>query len=239
MSPTTYRRLFVILFACTLGIVTVDTAAAVQRQATRPQPSIAAAITLSGAPAVPAAHRNGHPHHHPRPPRVGRVRHRSTQASPRRGRGLRSRATTVVRRRPVVMPTGPTGWRALDQAIARIPTYRAGAAVWLVSTRYGHWGTADWYHATLYVSPLVPTDRVYDVAVHEWSHELSVLDYGGDVEAAVSAMNSVFSGSGLVGAERAADCMALLQGATWTHYTSCEDGAWRRAAAKLLAGGRL
>jgi hypothetical protein len=237
MSPTTYRRLFVTLFACTLGIVTVDTAAAVQRQATRPPPSIAAPITLSGASAVPVADRNSHPHHRARAQRVGRVRQRSTQVSLRRG--FRSKATTLVRRRPAAVLTGPTGWRALDLAIARIPTYRAGAAVWLVSTRYGHWGTADWYHATLYVSPLVPTDRVYDVAVHEWSHELSVLDYGGDVEAAVSAMNSVFSGSGLVGAERAADCMALLQGATWTHYTSCEDGGWRRAAMQLLAGRRL
>ena len=239
MSPTTYRRLFVTLFACTLGIITVDTAAAVQRQTTRPQPSIGAPLTVSGAPVVLVAHLNGVPRHRPRLGRVGGVRHRSTQASTRRGRGPRSRATTVVRRQPATVVTGPTGWRALDLAIARIPTYRAGAAVWLVSDRYGHWGTADWYHATLYVSPSVPTDRVYDVAVHEWSHELSVLDYGGDVDAAVAAMNSAFSGSGLVGAERAADCMALLQGATWTHYTSCEDGAWRRAAAKLLAGGRL
>lgn len=237
MSPTTYRRLFVTLFACTLGIITVDTAAAVQRQSTRPQPSVAAPITLSGAPVAHVAHVNGHPRHRPRVQRAGRVRHRSPEVSPRRG--FRSKATAVVRRRPAAVLTGPTGWRALDLAIARIPTYRPGAAVWLVSTRYGHWGTADWYHATLYVSPLVPTDRVFDVAVHEWSHELSVLDYGGDVDAAVSAMNSAFSGSGLVGAERAADCMALLQGATWTHYTSCDDGAWRRAAVKLLAGRRL
>ena len=135
--------------------------------------------------------------------------------------------------------TGPTGWRALDDAIARIPTYHAGAAIWVVSNRYGHWGTADWYHDTLYVSPNVPTDRVYDVAVHEWSHELSVLDYAGDVDTATAAMNAAFGGSGLVGAERAADCMARLQGATWTHYTSCTDQHWRQEAARLLAGSRL
>jgi hypothetical protein len=135
--------------------------------------------------------------------------------------------------------TGPTGWNALDLAIARIPSYRPGAAIWLVSDKYGYWGTADWYHATLYVSPGVPTSYVYDVAVHEWSHELSVLDYGGDVAAATEAMNAAFGGSGLVGAERAADCMAKLQGAGYTHYTSCTDQSWRRAAARLLAGGRL
>jgi len=135
--------------------------------------------------------------------------------------------------------TSPTGWAPLDAAIARIPTYRPGAAIWLVSNRYGHWGTADWYHATLYIAPGVPVSRLYDVAVHEWSHELSVLAYAGDVDAAVSAMNAVFGGSGLVGAERAADCMAKLQGASYTHYTSCVNHDWRRAAARLLAGQRL
>jgi hypothetical protein len=127
----------------------------------------------------------------------------------------------------------------LDLAIARIPTYRPGAAIWLVSNRYGHWGTADWYHATLYIAPGVPTSRLYDVGVHEWSHELSVLDYAGDVAAAVSAMNATFGGSGLTGAERAADCMAKLQGAAYTHYTSCNNRSWRRAAGRLLAGRRL
>jgi len=40
-------------------------------------------------------------------------------------------------------------------------------------------------------------------------------------------------------AERAADCMAKLQGASYTHYTPCLDHGWRRAAARLLAGQRL
>lgn len=148
---------------------------------------------------------------------------------------------TLHRRTParVAKITGPTGWAALDSAIARIPTYRAGSAIWLVSNRYGHWGTADWYHATLYIAPGVPTNHLYDVAVHEWSHELSVLDYDGDVDAAVSAMNSAFGGRGLVGPERAADCMARLQGASYTHYTPCLNHRWRQAAAMLLAGHRL
>jgi hypothetical protein len=135
--------------------------------------------------------------------------------------------------------TGPTGWAALDAAIARIPSYRAGQAIWVVSSKFGHWGTADWYHATLYISPTVPTARLYDVAVHEWSHELSVLDYAGDVNAAVAAMNSRFGGSDLTGAERAADCMSLLQGATWTHYTDCRNSTWRAAAGRLVSGRPL
>lgn len=142
--------------------------------------------------------------------------------------------------RPVVrISSGPTGWTQLDLAIARIPSYHAGAARWIVSSRYGHWGTADWYHDTLYIEPTVPAAHVYDVAVHEWSHELSVLDYNGNVSAAVAAMDRYFGGSGLVGAERAADCMAILQGATWTHYTSCADQRWRAGAALLLRRQRL
>ena len=133
----------------------------------------------------------------------------------------------------------PTGWAQLDAAIARISSYHRGAARWVVSDRYGHWGTTDWYHDTLYISPGVPTAYVYDVAVHEWSHELSVLDYNGNVAAAVSAMNRHFGGAGLTGAERAADCMAILQGASWTHYTRCTDPRWRAGARVLLRGGEL
>jgi hypothetical protein len=154
--------------------------------------------------------------------------------------------TVAVRRPPArpahptpPAPTGPTTWPALNAAIARIPTYHAGAARWIVSGRYGHWGTADWYHDTLYISPSVPTTRLYDVAVHEWSHELSVLDYNGDVDAAVKVMNHYFGGGGLTGAERAADCMAVLQGAGWTHYTSCTDARWRAGARALMRGGEL
>ena len=121
--------------------------------------------------------------------------------------------------------------------VARIPTYHSGAARWVVSRAYDFWGTADWYHDVLYVSPDVPRNRLYDVAVHEWSHELSVLDYSGDVDAATTAMNAWFGGSDLTGAERAADCMAILQGATWTHYTTCTDPHWR-AGAKLLVSGQ-
>ena len=135
--------------------------------------------------------------------------------------------------------SGPTHWSALNAAIARIPTYRSGASRWVVSSKYDFWGTADWYHDVLYVDPSVPTDKLYDVAVHEWSHELSVLDYAGDVAAATRAMNATFGGAGLTGPERAADCMAILQGAGWTHYTTCTNPAWRAAAARLVAGKTL
>ncbi len=146
-----------------------------------------------------------------------------------------AQATTVTR----AAGHGPTKWKALNVAIARIPSYHTGDARWVVSSKYDYWGTADWYHDVLYVSPRVPVARLYDVAAHEWSHELSVLDYGGDVKKAKRAMNRYFGGHGLVGAERAADCMALQQGAVWTHYTTCRNLHWRSGARRLVNGKHL
>ena len=147
--------------------------------------------------------------------------------------------TSVTGSRIAKAAHGPTKWKALNAAIARIPTYHRGDARWVVSNKYDYWGTADWYHDVLYVDPDVPVARLYDVAAHEWSHELSVLDYGGRVNRAKRAMNRYFGGHGLVGAERAADCMALEQGAVWTHYTTCRNVHWRAGARRLVNGKHL
>ena len=133
---------------------------------------------------------------------------------------------------------------ALHRAISGIPGYRGHQpARWRISGKYGsNWGTADWYHDTIYISPRVPAPYLPSVVRHEWSHELSVRAYGGDVAAAVRAMNRVFGGpgaTGMRGAEYAADCMAIRLGATWTHYTSCRNPAWSRAAARLVRGHRI
>jgi hypothetical protein len=180
-----------------------------------------------------APKRHGHHVAAPRPtaPATASTRPAASPPKPRPKPARTRPAATYV--------SGPTHWSALNGAIARIPTYRSGAAHWVVSTKYDFWGTADWYHDVLYVDPSVPVDKLYDVAVHEWSHELSVLDYSGDVVAATRAMNATFGGHGLTGPERAADCMSILQGATWTHYTTCSNAAWRAAAARLVAGKTL
>lgn len=240
MTATTQRRSSVAIVVLTLLVVSIDTAHAMQgRAAPTHQASPQSVRPPTTAHVTTAALRVRRTAHKPRP----RRRPHHVVARPATTRPRKATVHRVAHtRRPVhrvIRVTGPTGWAPLDAAIARIPTYRPGAAIWLVSNRYGHWGTADWYHATLYIAPSVPVARVYDVAVHEWSHELSVLDYDGDVDAAVKAMNSTFGGSGLVGAERAADCMAKLQGASYTHYTPCLSSDWRRAAARLLAGQRL
>jgi hypothetical protein len=145
-----------------------------------------------------------------------------------------------VVRPAVVQESSASSWSVVfASSVGRIPGYRSGTVSWQVTDQYGSWGTADWYRGIVYISPRVPLARLYDVSVHEWSHLLSVAAYGGDVDAAVAAMNGWFGGSGLVGAERAADCMALALGARWTHYTSCDDERWRAGAARLVKGERL
>jgi hypothetical protein len=142
----------------------------------------------------------------------------------------------VVKHKARHLTPGPTSWSELNAAIARIPSYRSGVARWVVADS-GYWATADWYTGVVSVSRRTPTDKLYAVVVHEWSHLLSVRSYGGDVHAAAEAMRSYFGST--MGPEYAADCMALLQGATWTHYTSCSSSRWRAGARRLLAGKHL
>ena len=196
------------------------------------------AVHVTGDHVRPRAHTAARPAE----VKPGRTVHRAATPKPVASAPSPRKVATPTPRPTRAAPvdvSGPTHWSALNAAIARIPTYRSGAAHWVVSSKYDFWGTADWYHDVLYVDPSVPVDKLYDVAVHEWSHELSVLDYGGDVVAATRAMNVAFGGAGLTGPERAADCMSILQGAGWTHYTTCTNPAWRAAAARLVAGKRL
>ena len=148
-------------------------------------------------------------------------------------------ASRTVRRTPAAVPSTTTPQQRLAAAVARIPRYRAGEATWVLTDQYGSWGTADWYTARVYVSPSVPANRIFDVVTHEWSHLLTVQVYGGNVDAAVTAMNRWFGGSNLDGAERAADCMARQLGAAWTHYSNCQDPHWQQGAQILLARRQL
>jgi hypothetical protein len=216
-----------------------STAASVSAVATYQPPALPASVAEPSVPVrllpgpKPARHLAVRPTHHAKPAvvkskPVHRPKAPTVTAPVAKPRVVRKVVRTLTFR------------TALDLAIARIPTYRPGAARWVVSREYGQWwGTANWYTDTIYVSPDTPRARLYDVVVHEWSHELSVLDYGADVDLATAAMNAWFGGTGLVGAERAADCMAIEQGATWTHYTTCDNAHWRAGARTLLSGERL
>lgn len=141
---------------------------------------------------------------------------------------------TTARRTTTTARPQLTGRLLMLAAVARIPGYD-GSATWVMTDKYGSWGTADWYRGTAYISPRVPASKMFDVVSHEWAHLVSVKPYA-SVSDAMAGMNKVFGGSGLTGAERAADCMARKLGAAWTHYTSCGNSDWQAAAARLLAG---
>jgi hypothetical protein len=147
--------------------------------------------------------------------------------------------------RPPLATKRPRARKALSayarmmRAVDRIPGYRAGEARWTISAYYGHWGATDMRRHRVYISPDVPARRLYDVVAHEWGHILTAQAYDGDVDAAVVALNRYYGGSGWLGAERAADCMARLLDARWTNYTRCTDERWRAGARRLLAGQRL
>jgi hypothetical protein len=147
-------------------------------------------------------------------------------------------AAGIRANRPVTAQVAPTSWASLNAAIARIPSYRSGWARWALQNS-DVCATADWHQGVIYVSPTTPQTKLYDVVVHEWSHILQVRAYDGDVEATNASLNKYFGGSGNLGAEYAADCMAILQGATWTHYTDCSNERWVAGARDLLAGNRV
>ncbi len=122
--------------------------------------------------------------------------------------------------------------------MSRIPGYAAHRPTrWVLTGRYGHFGATDLRSGTVYISPAVPASRLDSVVRHEWAHVLQIRVYG-SASATIAGLNAAFGGSGMSGVERAADCMALQLGATWTNYTSCSSPAWQRAATHLLAGRR-
>jgi hypothetical protein len=147
-----------------------------------------------------------------------------------------------VKRQAVVhRPARPRAVRpstTLREAVARIPGYRAHRPTrWVLTGRYGHYGATDLASGAVFISPSVPARRLDSVVRHEWAHVLQIRVYG-SAAATIAGLNAAFGGSGMTGVERAADCMALQLGATWTNYTSCSSPAWQRGAARLLAGRR-
>ena len=140
---------------------------------------------------------------------------------------------------PAKIAHGPTSWTLLNQAIARIPNYQTGVATWMVTNRYGHWGATDLANGDIYISPNVPASKVYAVASHEYAHARTLYNYGWNLRVANVALNAWFGGGDVTARERAADCMAIAEGATWTSYTSCQNAHWRQGSRILLAGKRL
>ncbi len=107
-----------------------------------------------------------------------------------------------------------------------------GAAQWEF-WRNGGWGATNGH--TVYIDPDVPADKRFSVMIHEYSHVLQVQVYG-SIDASAAAMGAIAGMSATAANESTADCMALMQGATWVDY-GCQDSL-RGAAEAILAGHR-
>ena len=157
----------------------------------------------------------------------------------------KARAARSAAREAATAAPARTSWPALNRAIAAIPGYRDGIARWHVTSRFGHYGITDANQpgaANIYISPTVPASKLYSVAAHEYGHAVVIANYGtgyGPYTRYSSDMVRWFGGTTVTGLERAADCIALRLGATWTNYTGCGDPHWQEGARILLRGGTL
>lgn len=100
---------------------------------------------------------------------------------------------------------------------------------WIIQDT-GAWGRAEVPGTRIWIAPRTPCDKVYSVAVHEWTHHMQGVVYGdwGVVRRELAPYG---------GAEVVADCGALLLGATWIKY-GCAAQRSRDAAAAILRGER-
>ncbi|GAA5129829.1 hypothetical protein [Haloechinothrix salitolerans] len=94
----------------------------------------------------------------------------------------------------------------------------------------GAWGRAEVPGNRIWIAPRTPCDKVYSVAVHEWTHHMQGHVYRdwAEVERELAPYG---------GPEMVADCGALLLGATWIKY-GCPGQFSTDAAAAILRGER-
>lgn len=112
-------------------------------------------------------------------------------------------------------------------------------ARWVLTEDYGSYGAADLNDLVVYINPRVPVSKIRDVVLHERAHMVQAHLYGQDMDLAGRETLKVYGGGGRwSGLDREADCIALIWGARWTHYTSCGNSAWRDAARATLQGQR-
>lgn len=130
--------------------------------------------------------------------------------------------------KPTAAPTRPNpdrcDWHAnLERATAGRPID------WIIADT-GAWGRAEVPGNRVWIAPRTPCDKVYSVAVHEWTHHMQGVVYRdwGVVMRELAPYG---------GPEVVADCGALLLGATWIKY-GCSAQESRDAAAAILSGQR-
>lgn len=125
----------------------------------------------------------------------------------------------------------------VQRQVTRIPFYRPELVHWVVRPGLANYGVTNLVTHTVYLSPRIPRRLIYSVVAHEWGHVISTRAYAGDLGAAGQAYLEWFGGASItVAFERAADCVAVILGARWTHYTSCQDSRWRDGARYLAVG---
>jgi hypothetical protein len=112
-------------------------------------------------------------------------------------------------------------------------------ATWVVDNAYGHYGATNLSTRQIHIARSVPPSRLFSVAAHEYAHALTAALYGGSERATNVALARYFRSGTTMNREYSADCMAVLMGARWTHYTRCGNARWRFAASTLLRGRRL
>ncbi len=138
-------------------------------------------------------------------------------------------AATAAQEDAPAVPQAPSGNWMTDL----LPQIDPGGAAHWEFRRNGGWGATDGH--TVYIDPDVPADKRFSVMIHEYSHVLQVQIYGSN-DASAAAMSAVSGMSATAANESTADCMALMQGATWVDY-GCQDSV-RGAAEAMLAGHR-
>jgi len=107
---------------------------------------------------------------------------------------------------------------------------RAGRPAQWIILDTGAWGRAEVPGNRIWIAPRTPCDKVYSVAVHEWTHHMQGVVYRTWAE--VQRELAPYGGPEMV-----ADCGALLLGATWIRY-GCPGRFSTEAAAAILRGER-
>lgn len=113
---------------------------------------------------------------------------------------------------------------------ANLERARAGRDIDWIILDTGAWGRAEVPGNRVWIAPRTPCDKVYSVAVHEWTHHMQGVVYG-DWNVVMREL------APYGGPEVVADCGALQLGATWIKY-GCSAQESRDAAAAILRGER-
>lgn len=134
---------------------------------------------------------------------------------------------------PSSPPATPTSSKSRSERCdwhANLELAKTGRDIDWIVLDTGAWGRAEVPGDRVWIAPRTPCDKVYSVAVHEWTHHMQGVVYG-DWNVVLREL------APYGGPEVVADCGALQLGATWIKY-GCSAQESRDAAAAILRGER-